>query len=268
MNKRKIDIFIVISILFLFVFIPILFCIFAWGNRMDYNLVNKLFTLCDNKILMLASIPVLLVFFGFLYLTRNIGMTKKISIVMNVILIAVFTLVFFVNLEICKCINIAQGWDVGVVVGTAYNLSKDIPIGSENYYSIYPNNVPITFVLYKLFTLADSIERFPYVNDFMWNIVICIMVSVTGYMTCISVKKLTQNFTLTVITCFLYIACVCFTPWKTVPYTDMFSMMFPMMCICLYIFQYYSKSNWRKYGLWFGIFLAGLCLLNNGGKRL
>lgn len=257
MKKRKLEPYHIISAIFLIIFIPILFCIFVWGNKMDYNLVNKLATLCDNKILLLVSIPVLLAFFGFLYVTRKIEMTRKISLIINASLITTFTLVFFVNLEICKCINIAQGWDVGVVVGTAYNLSKDIPIGSENYYSLYPNNVPITFVLYKLFAFAESIENFPYVNDFMWNIVICIMVSVTGYMTCISVKKITQNIALTVITCVLYIACVCFSPWKTVPYTDMFSMMFPMLCICLYIFQYYSKSKWSKYGLWFGIFLFG-----------
>lgn len=29
------------------------------------------------------------------------------------------------------------------------------------------------------------------------------------------------------------------------------------MCICLYIFQYYSKTKRCKYGLWFGIFLMG-----------
>lgn len=257
MNKRKVDIFTVVSALFLFIFIPVLFCIFVWGNRMNYNLANKLSTLYDNKVLLLIAIPVLFMFFGFIYLTRSVQMTKKLSISMHVCLVGIFILVFFVNLEICKCINIAQGWDVGVVVGTAYNLSKDISIGSENYYSLYPNNVPITFVLSKLFVFADSIEGFPYVNDFMWNIVICIMISVAGYMTCISVKKITQNFAITIIACVLYIACVCFSPWKTVPYTDMFSIMFPMMCICFYILQYYCKSKWSKYGLWFGIFMAG-----------
>ena len=257
MRKRKFDIYHIISTIFLIVFIPVLFCICIWGNRMDYNLANKLFTLCDNKILLLSCIPVMAVFFIFVHLTRKLEITKRISITMHICLIAIFTLVFFINLEICKCINIAQGWDVGVVVGTAYNLSKDIPIGGEIYYSLYPNNVPITFVLSKLFLFADGLKDFTYVNDFMWNIVICLMVSVTGYLTCITVKKITQNFALTVIACFLYIACVCFTPWKTVPYTDMFAIMFPMLCICLYIFQYYSKSKWCKYALWFGIFLAG-----------
>lgn len=257
MDKRKFQIFPIISGLFLFIIIPILFCIFVWGNRMDYNLANKLVTLCNNKLLVLLCAAVVLLFFGFIYLTRKIEITRKISVILDVCMIVIFTLVFFVNLEICKCINIAQGWDVGVVVGTAYNLSKDISIGSENYYSLYPNNVPITYVLSRLFCVAEDLKNFPYVNDFIWNIVICMMVSVTGYLTCITVKKITQKFALTVIVCLLYIACVCFTPWKTVPYTDMFAIMFPMICICLYVFQYYSKSKWCKYGLWFGILLAG-----------
>lgn len=247
-----------IASIFLIIFIPILFCIFIWGSRMDYNLANKLNTLLDNKILVLIGIPVILLTFGFIYLTRKVKMTKKISSFLNLFLIFVFTIIFFFNIEICKCINISQGWDVSVVVGTAYNLFHGEAIGAQNYYSLCPNNVPITFVLYKLFHLADKLPNFPYVNDFIWNIVICIMVSVAGYMTCISVKKITQNLSFTIITCVLYVACVCFTPWKTVPYTDMFSMLFPILCISFYIFQYYSKTKWLKYLLWFGIYFLGL----------
>ena len=257
MKKRKLNLYSLLGALFLLIFIPVLFCILVWGSRMDYNLATKLVTLCDNKILFLMCIPVIAVCFSFIYMTRKIELTKRVSVILNISLVVVFVLMFFVNLEICKCINIAQGWDVSVVVGTAYSLVKEIPIGDQNYYSLYPNNVPITFVLSELFLFADKLQDFSYVNDFMWNIAICLMISVAGYLTCVSVKKITQNFAMTVMACFLYIACVCFTPWKTVPYTDMFSMMFPIMCICLYILQFYSKNKWLKYGLWFGTFITG-----------
>lgn len=161
------------------------------------------------------------------------------------------------NLEVCKCLNLAQGWDVSCVVGTAYQLHHEVLIGNEGYYSLYPNNVPITFVLYKLFNLADDMKDFHYAYDFMWVIVICLMISVTGCFMCVSVKKITQNFATTCIACFLYIACVCITPWKTVPYTDMFAIMFPLLSISLYVFYYYSKNVFGRYTLWFLIFLFG-----------
>ncbi len=247
----------IFSVLFLVIFIPILFCIVIWGNDMEYNVVNKVVTLQDNKVLLLLCIPVLILIFLFVYLTRKIEMTKKLSVIMNIVMLSIFTIIFLVNMEVCKCINIAQGWDVSCVVGTAYNLHNGILIGDDIYYSLCPNNVPITFVLYKLFDLADAMEGFTYVSDFMWVVAVCIMLSVTGYLTCVTVKKITQNFAATCITCFLYVGCVCFTPWKTVPYTDMFAIMFPMICISFYVFHYYSEKRILRYVLWFFIFLSG-----------
>lgn len=76
------------------VFIPILFCIFIWGSEMDYNLACKLITLRDNKTLLLLCVPVVLLFFLFVYITGKIRITKKISLIMNGCLIFVFTIVF------------------------------------------------------------------------------------------------------------------------------------------------------------------------------
>lgn len=241
-------------------FVPVLFCIFVWGSEMDYNAACKLVTLRDNRMLLLLGAAVMLLYFLFAYVTGKIKMTKKLSLIMDGCLIVIFAIVFFVNVEVCKCLNLAQGWDVSCVVGTAYSLHHEILIQNNPdgwYYSVYPNNVPITFVLYKLFNLADKMDDFHYVNDFMWVIVICLMVSVTGYFMCVSVKKITRSFSTTCIACALYISCVCVTPWKTVPYTDMFAIMFPLLSISLYVFHYYSKNKLVRYILWFLIFLSG-----------
>lgn len=250
-------IFCFLCLVMLTVFVPILFCIFVWGSEMDYNSACKLVTLRDNGMLLLLGAAVMLLCFLFAHITGKIKMTKKLSCVMDGCLIFIFVIVFFVNVEVCKCLNLAQGWDVSCVVGTAYQLHHEVLIGNDGYYSLYPNNVPITFVLYKLFNLADGMKDFHYVNDFMWVIVICLMISVTGYFMCVSVKKITQNFAITCIACFLYIACVCVTPWKTVPYTDMFAIMFPLLSISLYVFYYYSKNKIVRYILWFLIFVSG-----------
>lgn len=254
---KRVSLFKIISLFFLMIFIPTLFCIFMWGNEMDYNPANKVIALYGNKRLMMICLPVLVTFIIFIYLTKKVQISKRVSTILNVCLGIMFMLVFLVNVKICECIHIAQGWDVSCVVGTAYELHKGIPIGDADYYSLCPNNVPITFVLYKLFSLADSIKGFPYVNDFLWVIVICALVSIAGYLTCITVKKISKSFSVTIITFILYVGCVGFTPWKTVPYTDMFSILFPILCINLYVFGYYSERKWKKYVLWFLIFSIG-----------
>lgn len=254
--KRKITVYGMASALFLLIMLPTLFSIFVWGSDMNYNVVNKVPTLYNNKILLLMALPVVCLFFLLFYLTRNVKINKICNCILQPCLIGAFTGMYFINFEICKCNDIAQGWDVSIVVGAAYELFKGHGIESS-YFSIYPNNVPIVFVLQKLFSLADRIPDFPYVNDYMWLIVICIMISVAGYFTCLSIQKITNNLAAVLIAFVLYVGCVCVTPWKMVPYTDMFAILFPLMSFSLYVFSYYSKNAWWKYAFWFAALAAG-----------
>lgn len=243
--------------IFLLIFLPTLLCIAIWGNGMDYNLATKLICSYGNKRILVYSV-ILLLFIGvFLHLTRNITFTKRTSLFTNIGLGILFTILFVANIKICECINISQGWDVSCVMGTAYELNKGIPIGDDSYYSVYANNVPIAFILYKLFHFADGLDNFKYVNDFMWVIVICLMVSVAGYITCITVKKLTDSFSLTVVTALIYFVVMLLTPWKTVAYTDMFSILFPVLSLNMYVWYRLAEKKWLKYLLWFLCFLAG-----------
>lgn len=247
-----------ISILFLLIFIPVLFCVLFLGNTMDYYENVKLITLFGNKRIAIFSILVIQGFFLLFALLKRRKLTKKLSMFTNLGLGAAFVLLYFANVEVCKCIWFKQGWDVECVVGSAYGLLAGNPIGSEVYYSIYPNNVPMTFILYVIYGLAHRLPFYPYTPDFLWLQVICGLVSVTGFVTCITVKKLTGSLAATITGCLLYVACIGISPWKTVPYTDMFALLFPILCLCLYVYYFYEEVKVKKCIFLFAAYFVGI----------
>lgn len=110
-----------ISILFLLIFIPVLFCVLFLGNTMDYYENVKLITLFGNKRIAIFSILVILGLFLLFALLKKGKLTKKLSMFTNLGLGAAFVLLYFANVEVCKCIWFKQGWDVECVVGSAHD---------------------------------------------------------------------------------------------------------------------------------------------------
>ena len=260
--KTKFDadkfIYMGLSSIFMVIFIPVLFCIFMFGNTMDYNTVNKLIAIYGNKRLALFSLLILFALFAVFWFFRKVEQKKRTTIITVVSLSVAFLLLYFINEEICKCIWFPQGWDVSCVVGTAYSLGSGIPIGTDTYYSMYPNNVPMAYILYRLYSWASHAAGYPYKADFLWLQVICAMISIAGFAVCMTVRKLTDNLG-AVLACFLlYVASIGISPWKTVPYTDMYAMMFPILCLCLYVHYYYAKKTSARIIYFFFAFLTGV----------
>ena len=184
-------------------------------------------------------------------------MTKKMSVCIDLGLAAAFLLLYYVNAEIAKCIYLEQGWDIGIVNAMARYMSEGTMIGTHEYYAIYPNNVPISYILCRLYELAKKIPDYQYSYEFFWILVNCGMISVSGFTACMTVKKVTAN-PVAVLTAFvLYVGCVCVTPWKTAAYTDMYAIMFPILCICVYLYYSQMKSGMVRHLLWFLILVLG-----------
>ena len=219
-----------LSSIFIVVFCPVLFLIFMFGNTLDYNPVNKLLTTYGNKRLLIIGLIVMFAFFCILMLFQKVEKKKRVEHIVTCSLAVAFVLLYFVNEEICKCIWFPQGWDVSCVVGTAYRLHAGVPIGNEVYYSIYENNVPMAFVLYHIYKFAANSPLYPYVADFLWIQMICAMLSAAGWATCMAIKKITKNVGAVVVGFILYTGCIGISPWKTVPYTDMYAIFF----LCLF----------------------------------
>ncbi len=263
MKKLKVNlnvdatIYVCLSVLFLLIFVPVLLCIFMYGNTMEYHDTNKLIALWGNKRLSIFSIMILLLFLVMCGLLRKVEFNKKLSIITIGCLGVAFVLLYFVNEEICKCIWLKQGWDVDCVVGTAYNLALGHEIGDDVYYSMYPNNVPMAFILGRIYRIARNTAGYPYPEDFLWMQTICGLISVAGMATCITIKKVTNNLAAVLAGFILFVASIGISPWKTAPYTDMFALLFPILSLCFYVYYYHARQKFSKYLLFFFSYLAG-----------
>lgn len=246
-----------LSVMFLLIFVPVLFCIFVYGNTMNYHDTNKLIALWGNKRLSLFSILILVLFVVMCVLLKRVQFNRKLSIITLCSLGVAFVALYFINEEICKCIWFKQGWDVDCVVGTAYNLAVGHEIGDDVYYSMYPNNVPMAFILGQIYQMARNTAGYPYPEDFLWMQTICGLISLAGMATCVTIKKVTNNVAAVLAGFILFVASIGISPWKTAPYTDMFALLFPIFSLCFYVYYYHAGNKVVRYLLFFLCYLAG-----------
>ena len=244
-----------VGIIFMVLFLPVLFCVFFIGNRMDYFEVCKITCVLDNVVIALLAIVLFVVMLAIYYLFRKVTYNKKINWCVNGLLAVFFVGVYFVGVEISKCIAFYSGWDVSCLAGTVYNLSAGTPIGDEVYYSMYPHNVPIVYFMQKAYDWAKNNSAYPYNAEFIWIQMNNAFVSIAGFVSCMTVKRLTKQVIPTLVMLGLYVACVVFSPWKIIPYTDMMAITFPILCICLYL---YSVTSSKKVGRYLYFTLACL----------
>ena len=234
-----------VGIIFLVIFLPVLFCVFFIGNRMDYFEVCKITCVLDNVVIALLAAVLFALMLCIYYLFRKVTYNKAANWFVNGLLAAFFVGVYFLGVEVSKCIAFYSGWDVSCLAGTVYNLSAGTPIGGEVYYSMYPYNVPIVYFMQKAYDWAKNNSAYPYNAEFIWIQMNNAFISIAGFASCMTVKRLTKQVFPTIVVLGLYVACVVFSPWKIIPYTDMMAIAFPILCICLYLYSLTSSKGGR-----------------------
>lgn len=238
--------FCVLRTLLLAVFLPVLCCVCLVGDRMDYFDGMKLMLLAPNQILFVFSAAGLAVCVFLFLRWGSVSFTEKTNRLANLILLILFTVLYFVNVKVTREIAFELPWDIMVVREYARMAGTKVALGYDSYLSIYSNNIPVTYLLGKLYEMAERIPGYPYISDFIWLQVNCILVSVGGYFSCLTVKKLTDRVMPVVVTFFLYLALAGISPWKTAPYTDTYGMIFPVMCVYFYVsYQKEARNAFR-----------------------
>lgn len=247
----------IISVLFLFFFVTTLLGVIFGGNRLDYYPVCKIQTLLDNKILLLIALTALFIWIALGFFLRKISFSNRLNLITNIILIFIFTGLFFINQEISRCIAFFTGWDVCIISGSAYELMNNVPLGSNYYYSMYPNNIPMAYFLSKLYEYGILHKGLGYQSDTLWIVFNNFSLSVAGFAACMTVKRITRKIMPLLTTLFLYIGCMCFSPWKVIPYSDMYALIFPILSICFFVYSYTSTKTISRYTFWFLACLSG-----------
>ncbi|MCR4648071.1 MAG: hypothetical protein K5776_03245 [Lachnospiraceae bacterium] len=224
------------------------------GNNWDVNPYCKLSLAIPNILLF----PIALILFS-LYVALNFlvtkkkadntiaetGIDKKKFLIVSISLVLIYALWYFVNIKISKKTAFFTGWDPSCVQGTAYKLFNGEKIGAESYYSTYPNNVPMAWILYRTFDFIKGVKSYRYYPEFFWIQLLCAMESLTGIFLGIASYVWTKKIMPVVFSAVLFIALAGISPWSLIPYTDTFSILFPIMALCFYFIYLEMKKNAR-----------------------
>lgn len=151
-----------LSVLLLVLFLPVFYYIVFYGTNVNYNEMHKIITVEGNKVLSLCAVIGVAVLGAAYYFLRKIPYTGRIAVWFTGITLAVCILFCLVNIKISKCIAFYGGWDCGMVANSARWLYEGQTLGYDDYYTIYSNNIPVTWLLYQLYSFASGLKGYPY----------------------------------------------------------------------------------------------------------
>ena len=202
-----------------------------------------------NPVLMPLGILLLLLLYLFIYvLIRSAGKTDVLRF-----RCAELAVVFFAGLGFMRFQNyiISQyyfytGWDVQTICRSAILMANGVMCDGEGYYSIYPNNVMVTYFLYRIALYARYYlgEAAVYPLILRSLSFICMMAGFALYST---VKKVTDNSVTAIWSYLVYLLTAGLSPWFSIPYTDSISMIFPILVYRLYLTE---PKGWKSLFKW------------------
>lgn len=227
------------------VFLPVLVCVVWIGNGMGYWDGMKMDVLLPNRVLFVAALAGMGVCVLLCRKSRGMHLSGGDNAAVNGLLILLFAVLCFVNWVVVGKIAFELPWDIMMVRSVAEKFALGEELGSYNYLSIYPNNIPISYILGRLCRKAVRAGDF-FAGEMVWIRLSCVLVSIGGYFSCLTVKKLTGNLAAVITAFLLYLALAGISPWKIAPYTDIYGMVFPVMCVYFYLcYRMHGKDFFR-----------------------
>lgn len=246
-----------LSVLLLVLFLPVFYYIVFYGTNMNYNEMHKIVTLEGNKVLSLCAVIGVAVLGVLWFFLRRIPYTRRTVNVFAGITLAICVLFYFINVNISKCIAFYGGWDCGMVANSVHWIVEGSGLGYDNYYTIYSNNIPITWLLYKLYCFTLGLKNYPYNPEFIWIQFQCVMLSLAVFCAVLLVLLVTKKVGTAILALVFHCIFLGISPWKMVPYTDGSTIAIPVLLLLLYALFRNCKSRWR-YALWGIMMLFGV----------
>ncbi|MBE5866910.1 MAG: hypothetical protein E7292_12030 [Lachnospiraceae bacterium] len=241
----------------LMLFFPVFYHVIMYGNNMNYNPDHKIYALYGNRVMLALTLIGVLTFLIIIYFARKIPVNKY--TVAGFVGIAFISVIWFymANVQVSMCIPFYGGWDCGMVANSARWLYEGKDLGYDDYYYIFTNNVPITWLLHELYSFASEWKGYPYNPEFIWIQFQCAMHALTVFLTAMTVLLISKNVGLSGLVLIVNMILLGLSPWKVIPYTDAAPIAFPILTLFLYVVFLQMKSRW-KYLLWFMVCLVGM----------
>lgn len=172
------------------------------------------------------------------------------------VMVVVSVLIYAVQLLILRCIWFETGWDVTCVYYDAVHRAEEgILLGSHEYFTVSPNNVMLTFIFAVICKILNIVGIRQY-----YLVLCCIgafLINTAGYMVFQTVFKLSESIKTSVVAWSVYTLFISLSPWMSVPYTDVYTIIFPIGIFYLLLCR--PKKNLFKIGKW--IFIGFLTIL-------
>ncbi len=225
------------SIIFILLYLPVLASIIFLGNKANYPDYYKLDTIVPNWVLFIAALLLAIVFFFLAKTIDSISLTPKTNLIFDLALALAFVVITVINIKLCKSLVFVTGWaDPVNAQYSGLRINEGISINEGTwYYLLCSNNVPIAYICSLILRLMRFFPNFPYQSDFFIIEVNCVIISLAGFFTVLTAKKLSRKFGTAVVAFLIYAALICVSPWKLFFYTDTAGMLLPIITFYVYL---------------------------------
>ena len=201
-------------------------------------------------IIILGIIVTIGVFIGIKKIIDKIS-EKKANIIAVICII-----LFFVSLSIFgNKLTAISTYDLSNIIREAkLMLQNGGKFVTEDYFSVYSNQVPLTILIYYIFKIGSILN----INDLKAFAIIInsLFIAITAFFTYLSVKRL-SNYKYALMTLLFFIVNPAFYLYSSYFYADTLCM--PFAAIAMYFYIVLKDEKKKKKKIWIGI-LAGLIL--------
>ena len=252
-NLVNILVKIISIILFIGIFISL---IFVYTN-LEYENANsiKLKNYIYLGIIFLIFIIVTMV--KILFIKAKLKENKFVKIMskhINLIIGIMFIALFIGQVTILKNIYFETSWDAEHIINTAKNFAKTGIFENNNYYDIYPyfSVYPNNLFLAGIFSMIGKIVVHFNIEK-LYEVLIyigIILIYLSGIIMLKTIDNISNKKALKFIGAVLFIVFIGLSPWFLVPYSDTYSLIFPISVL----YNYTKKQKrWYNY-LCIGLF--------------
>lgn len=219
--------------------------IFFFSDSIEYA-TKKVFLL-SNRALLIISLGICLVLILFLKRIGKVSISYKqvvLALGLASILLFIFQLIIVLNMFFYS------GWDAGGVRDSVFEIIN------ETYniwypYSRFPSNINITALMVVVAKISNFIGLNEYIGILTVNI---LLVNLAGFFTFLCAYKLTSSIKHSIFSWIMFTLLVSVSPWISIPYSDTYSILFPILAYYLYISM---KPKAKIDSRWF--FIGLLC---------
>ncbi len=144
-----------------------------------------------------------------------------------------FGLVLMVQFVVAHSCWFRLGWDPGASHTAAEEIARGLPLSMPEYFRLCPNNAPLTLLLAIPLWVAVKIGlAVPYV---VLPYIDAALLNGSAFLCVLCVRKLTANTVARFFALVVSIFWIALSPYILYPYTDTFSILFPVLALYIWL---------------------------------